>query len=114
MRDQAHLWSQSYERDLRDVLAIQTQVARAIAEEIEVTFERTGKRPIQSRASVQPEVYEAYLKGRYLLDRSTRPTLAIEYFQQAIAKDPSYAARLRRPCRCLRATRLGTIGADTV
>ena len=91
VRDQAHLWSQSYERDLRDVLAIQTQVARAIAEEIEVTFERTGKRPIQSRASVQPEVYEAYLKGRYLLDRSTRPTLAIEYFQQAIAKDPSYA-----------------------
>jgi TolB-like protein/DNA-binding winged helix-turn-helix (wHTH) protein/tetratricopeptide (TPR) repeat protein len=91
VRDQAHLWSQSYERDLRDVLAIQTQVARTIAEEIEVTFERTGGRPMHGRSSVHPDVYEAYLRGRYLLDKSTRPALAIEYFQQAIAMDSSYA-----------------------
>lgn len=91
VRDQAHLWSQSYERDLKDVLALQTQVARAIAEEIEVTFERTAGRPIAARRDVHPLVYEAYLKGRYLLDKSTRPLQAIEYFEQAIAQDSVYA-----------------------
>jgi tetratricopeptide (TPR) repeat protein len=91
VRDQAHLWSQSYERDLRDVLAIQTEVARAIAGEIEVAFEQTAGRPMHSEANVHPRVYESYLKGRYLLDKSTRPLQAIVYFEQAIAEDPRYA-----------------------
>lgn len=90
--DQAHVWSQSYERDLRDVLALQTEVARAIAEEIEVTFERTAARPpLPTRASVDPQVYEAYLRGRYFVDRSTKAASAVEYFERAIAQDPTYA-----------------------
>jgi TolB-like protein/DNA-binding winged helix-turn-helix (wHTH) protein/Flp pilus assembly protein TadD len=91
VRDQAHLWSHSYERDLRDVFAIQTQVARAIAEEIEITFERTAGRTMHGKAAVRPDVYEAYLKGRYLLDKSTRPLQAIKYFEQVIALDANYA-----------------------
>lgn len=90
VRDQAHLWSQSYERDLRDVLAIQSEVARDIAGEIEVTFEQTAGRATH-KPEVRPRVYEAYLRGRYLLDRSARPLQAVVYFEQAIADDPGYA-----------------------
>jgi TolB-like protein/DNA-binding winged helix-turn-helix (wHTH) protein/Tfp pilus assembly protein PilF len=91
VRDQANVWSQSYERDVRDVLALQTDVARAIAEEVEVTFMRTGPRAGRTRANVEPAVYEAYLKGRYFLDRSTKPQQAVDYFEKAIAEDTSYA-----------------------
>ena len=91
IRDQAYVWSHSYERHLRDVLALQTDVARAIAEEIEVTFKRDARRGPQTGANVDPAVYEAYLKGRYFLDRSTKTPQAIDYFEKAIAADSSYA-----------------------
>ena len=64
-------------------------------------------------ASVHPVVYEAYLKGRYLVDRSTRPILAIEYFEQAITQGSGVRARLHRPCGCVRPTRVGPLGPDT-
>jgi len=90
IRDQAHIWSQSYERDLRDVLALHTDVARAIAGEIEITFKGTPRRAVLT-GNVAPAVYEAYLKGRYFVDRSTKTPLAIDYFERAIAADPGYA-----------------------
>jgi TolB-like protein/DNA-binding winged helix-turn-helix (wHTH) protein/cytochrome c-type biogenesis protein CcmH/NrfG len=90
-RDQAHVWSQSFERDLRDVLALQTDVARAIAEEIEITVTRTGRRPSSPNDHVDPDVYESYLKGRYFVDRSTKTPQAVGYFEKAIARDPNYA-----------------------
>jgi TolB-like protein/DNA-binding winged helix-turn-helix (wHTH) protein len=92
VRDQARVWAQSYERDLRDVLALQTEVARTIASAIEVTVERAAGRPVPDRPRVSPDVYEADLKGRYFLDKSPGGSKkAIEYFQQAIDLDPAYA-----------------------
>jgi TolB-like protein/DNA-binding winged helix-turn-helix (wHTH) protein len=88
--DQAHVWSQSYERDLRDVLALQSEVARAIAEQVEITFKGTARRSAGG-ANVDPAVYEAYLKGRYFVDRGTKAPHAVGYFEQAIAADPTYA-----------------------
>jgi TolB-like protein/DNA-binding winged helix-turn-helix (wHTH) protein/Tfp pilus assembly protein PilF len=93
VRDRAHVWSQSYERDLRDVIALQAEVARAIAEEIEVAFERTKDAAAEARRNVAPEVYEAYLKGRYFLDKSPSPDglrKSIESFEHAIAREPSF------------------------
>ena len=92
VRDQARVWAQSYERDLRDVLALQTEVARTIAGAIEVTVERAAGRAPE-RPRVSPDVYEADLKGRYFLDKSPGGSQkAIEYVQHAIDLDPSYAA----------------------
>ena len=89
-----HLWAQSYERERRDVLALQSEVAAAIAQAIQVKLQPEEKRRMtQVQASVQPEAYEAYLKGRfYWSKRSPETSLkAVGYFQQAIEKDPAYA-----------------------
>lgn len=92
-RTDRHLWAESYERDLRDVLALQDEVARAIAAEIQIkvnTQETT--RPV-SAGSVNPEAHEAYLKGRYFWNKRTAVGVrkGIEYFEQAIRLDPNYA-----------------------
>jgi TolB-like protein/DNA-binding winged helix-turn-helix (wHTH) protein/Flp pilus assembly protein TadD len=89
-----HLWAQSYERELRDVLGLQSEVAAAIALAIQVKLQPQEKRRMtQAQASVQPGAYEAYLKGRfYWSKRSPETSLkAVGYFQQAIELDPTYA-----------------------
>jgi len=73
------------------VLGLQTDVARAIAEEIEITFKRTARRASGSDGNVDPGVYEAYLKGRYFVDRGTKAHQAVDYFEKAIAQDAGYA-----------------------
>lgn len=91
-RDQ-HLWAAAYERDLNDVLQLQAAAARDIANELKL--ELTG--PQQARLSgtrvVSPEAHELYLKGRYFWNKRDEAGLnkAVDYFQQAIAKDPNYA-----------------------
>jgi TolB-like protein/Tfp pilus assembly protein PilF len=87
-----HLWSGSYDRELRDVLALQGEVARAIAREIQVTV--TGREPDRATARrVSPDAYEDYLKGRFALNTSPTPSLdeSARYFEAAIARDPSFA-----------------------
>jgi TolB-like protein/DNA-binding winged helix-turn-helix (wHTH) protein/Flp pilus assembly protein TadD len=88
-----HLWAHSYEENLRDTLALQNRVARAIAEQIRVTLNRKEQAALESAKVVNPEAYEAYLKGRYFWNRRTGDGLkkAIDYFNLAIAKDPNYA-----------------------
>ena len=87
-----HLWAQSYERDLHDVLRLQDDVARAIADEIRVTLTPQEQSRLASSGSVDPEVYERYLKGRYFWNRRAEADLrkAIDYFQQAIDRDARY------------------------
>ena len=89
-----HLWADSYEGNVRDTLALQNQVARAIAEEIRIEVTPREQAALKSAKKIEPEAYEAYLKGRYLWNRRTGDGLkkAVEYFNQAIAKDPNYAA----------------------
>ena len=91
--DEAHLWAQSYEGDLRDTLTLQNSVARAIAEQIQATLNRKEEAALQSRKPVNPEAYEAYLKGRYFWNKRTGEGLqkAIDYFNLAIKTDPGDA-----------------------
>jgi TolB-like protein/DNA-binding winged helix-turn-helix (wHTH) protein/Tfp pilus assembly protein PilF len=88
-----HLWAQSYEGDLRDTLALQSQVARSIASEIRIELTPREQAVLQDTKRVNPEAYEAYLKGRYFWNKRTADGLkqAIDYFNQAIEKDPTYA-----------------------
>ncbi len=87
-----HLWSDSYERDLQDVLALQGEVARAIAGEIELQLSGSEK-PGEAARPVDPGAFEAYLKGRHHWNRRTGADLrkSIEYFETAIALDPDWA-----------------------
>ncbi len=90
-----HLWAESYERDLRDVLALQNEVARAIAREIKITLSPDEQTRISQARPVNLEAYELYLKGRYHFDqRNLGPQelrTARDYFEQALQRDPSYA-----------------------
>ena len=92
--DQTHRWTASYERELRDVLALQSDVARAIAREIEVELApREGVR-LAASAAVDPQAYEDYLKGRHLWNVRTQEALekSIRCFERAIARAPRYTA----------------------
>lgn len=89
-----HLWAENYERDLRDVLTLQSEVARAIAEEIRVKLTPEEQAQLRRTRRVNAEAYELYLKGRYHWNKRNLPGLikGFEYFQQAIDRDPAYAA----------------------
>jgi TolB-like protein/Tfp pilus assembly protein PilF len=93
-RTDTHVWAESYDRDLRDVPALQSEVAQAIAREVQVKLTPQEEAHLAQAHPVDPEAYEAYLKGRYHWNRRSREGFgkAGEYFQQAIAKDPTYAA----------------------
>jgi len=89
-----HLWARSYEGNLRDTLALQKQVARAIAEQIRIEVTPQEQVALKSAKAIDPEAFVAYLKGRYLWNKRTSEGLrkALDYFNQAVAKDPNYAA----------------------
>jgi TolB-like protein/DNA-binding winged helix-turn-helix (wHTH) protein/Tfp pilus assembly protein PilF len=96
VKDQTHLWAQEYDRDLKDLLVLQGEIARRISDEIQVAL--GDQKPIQpqGQAPLSPQSYEAYdlyLKGQYFWNKRTTEGFqrAIDYFQQAIAKDPNYA-----------------------
>jgi len=100
---ETHLWAESYERDLRDVLALQSEVARAIAREIRVKLTPQEQAQFAQAHPVDPEAYEAYLKGRYHWNRRSGESLpkAVQFFQQAIAEDQTYAAAYAGLADCL-------------
>jgi eukaryotic-like serine/threonine-protein kinase len=87
------LWAQSYERDLREVLALQAEVARAIAGEIDVTLTPQEEAGLASNRRVDPAAHQSYLLGRFHLDRASEDGArkAIQYFEQVIAKDNRHA-----------------------
>jgi eukaryotic-like serine/threonine-protein kinase len=88
-----HLWAESYERDLRDVLVLQSEVASTVAREIRVALTPEETRHLGSAAQVNPEAFEAYLKGRFHWYKLSKEELdnAERYFQLALDKDPHYA-----------------------
>jgi len=89
-----HLWAESYDRDLRDVLTLQSEVAQAIAREIRVKLTPQEQAHLAQAHAVITEAYESYLKGRYHWNRRSREGLgkARKYFQQAITQDQAFAA----------------------
>jgi eukaryotic-like serine/threonine-protein kinase len=88
-----HLWAKQYESDLRDVLALQSDVARAIADEIQVKLSPQERTRLARSRPVDPAAYEAFLKGRHLWYRRSPDALvrALEFLQQAITLDHSHA-----------------------
>jgi TolB-like protein/DNA-binding winged helix-turn-helix (wHTH) protein/Tfp pilus assembly protein PilF len=88
-----HLWSQSYEGEFRDTLALQDRVAREIAEQIQINLTPREQAALKSVRVVNPEAYESYLKGRFFWNKRTADGLrvALAYFNQAIEEDPNYA-----------------------
>jgi TolB-like protein/DNA-binding winged helix-turn-helix (wHTH) protein/Flp pilus assembly protein TadD len=87
-----HLWAEKYARHVEDILAIEAELAQAIASKISGTLSRQRATPRMVRR-VDPQVHELYLLGRYHVNRRTEADLvkAEEYFQQAIALDPAHA-----------------------
>src|SRR5262245_43294366 len=91
--DQTQVWAESYEREQRDILLLQSEAARAIARQIRLQLSPQGQTSLARSAAVDPEAYEAYLKGQFHLanfspaDNNT----ALEYFNLAIEKDPEFA-----------------------
>lgn len=92
--DERHLWGESYERDLRDVLKLQSEVARAITREIQAKVTPAEQTRLSQSRRVNRKAYDDYLQGRYLYwNKRTKVNLekALEYFQSAIQEDPTYA-----------------------
>lgn len=92
-RTDRHLWARSYERDLRDVITLQDEVARDIADEVRIKLTPQERARLTGSRPVNPEAHEAYLKGRYYWHQFTAEGLkkSRPLFQEAIAKDPKYA-----------------------
>ena len=92
-RADRHLWAKSFERDSRDVLALQSELASAIAGEINVQLTPGEQARLTSAQSVNPEAHDAYLKGRYFFNRPSDENLskAIKQFEEAVRLDPSFA-----------------------
>jgi TolB-like protein/DNA-binding winged helix-turn-helix (wHTH) protein/Flp pilus assembly protein TadD len=88
-----HLWAQSYEGDVSDLLNLQNQVAIAIADEIRIKLTPQEQISLRSGAVVNQEVYENYLRGRYLWNKRDGGGLekAVEYYERALQFDPNYA-----------------------
>jgi TolB-like protein/DNA-binding winged helix-turn-helix (wHTH) protein/Tfp pilus assembly protein PilF len=92
-RADRHLWAKTYERDLKDVLGLQDEVVRDIAEEIRIKLRPEERTRLTETRMVNPQAHEAYLKGRYFYERMsvTGFRKGLEYYQQAVKLDPSYA-----------------------
>jgi len=91
-RDQ-HLWSESYERETKDIFALQSQVAQAIAAQVHAVITPEEQGHLSRNHVVDPDVYELYLKGRHIMERGGLEdvTNAISYFQSGLEKDPDNA-----------------------
>ena len=91
-RDQ-HLWSESYEREMKDIFALQSQVAQAIAEQVHAVVTPEEQGHLSKSHVIDPDVYELYLKGRHIMERGGLQDVrnAIGYFQSGLEKDPDNA-----------------------
>jgi len=92
-KPERHLWAESYERRISDILALQKEVTRSIAKEIKAKLTPQEQTHLSKVSQVNPEAYQAYLKGRFFWDKRTPEGFnkGIEYFNQAITIDSSYA-----------------------
>lgn len=89
-----HLWAESYESEVGDALTLQGEIAQAVAQEIEVKLTQQEQNLLAAARPVNPEAHDLYLKGLYSMrgmESAGSSEKAIEYFQQAIEKDPNYA-----------------------
>jgi TolB-like protein/Flp pilus assembly protein TadD len=101
--DQTHIWAQTYDRNLGDILALQNEVAQAIAAQIRIELAPRDSTLTFAAAAVHPEAYRLCLKGRYFWYKRTEQAIkrGIEYFDHAIAEDPMYAPAYAGKADCL-------------
>jgi len=97
-----HLWARTYERDLKDILALQDEIAQDVAGQIRLKLTSKERGMLIQVHAVDPEAYDAYLRGSYWINQLTSEGLnkACDYFQKAVAKDPSYAVAYVGVARC--------------
>jgi TolB-like protein len=90
----SHLWADIYDRKLTDIFAVESEIAKSIADKLQAKLTGVEMTALAKTPTPNQEAYDLYLKGRYFWDRRTGANLrkAIEYFSAAISKDPSYAA----------------------
>ena len=88
----AHLWADTYDRKLTDIFAVESEIAKTIAETLQARLTGSEKSSIAKTPTVNPEAYELYLRGKFFAEKRTGADLrkSIEYYDQAIAKDPNY------------------------
>jgi TolB-like protein/Tfp pilus assembly protein PilF len=88
-----HLWADIYDRKMTDIFAMESDIAQNIAEKLQAKLTGSEQRALSSRPTENQEAYQLYLKGRFFWNKRTAADLrkAIDYFNQAIAKDPKYA-----------------------
>ncbi len=100
--DQTHVWAESVERDLVNIVSLQADVAQAVATNIKLVLTPEQHTRIRSRRPVNPEAYQAYLKGMYFWGefKPASTQTAIKYFQTSIEKDPEYAPSYARLAQC--------------
>ena len=89
----AHLWGDTYDRKLTDIFAVESEIAKTIAETLQARLTGSEKTLITKTPTVNPEAYELYLKGRFFWNKRTGADLlkSIDYFKQAVEKDQKYA-----------------------
>ena len=89
----AHLWAETYDRRLIDIFSVESEIAKAIVESLQAKLTRSEQSSIAKAPTADPEAYELYLKGRFFWNKRSGVDLrkAIDYFNQAVAKDPTYA-----------------------
>jgi TolB-like protein/tetratricopeptide (TPR) repeat protein len=92
-QSEGHLWSESFDREMQDVFAVQTEIARQVASSLALRLTDKDKRIIDARRTVSMEAYNFYLKGRYFWNQRTKDGIlkAIGFFEQAVKEDPRYA-----------------------
>lgn len=92
-KDQTHLWAHNYDREVKDILAVQRELGQAIAGQVQVRLTPEQSTAREGVRAVDPAAFDAYLRGRYYLWRVTRPNVerAIEYFREATRIDPCMA-----------------------
>jgi TolB-like protein/DNA-binding winged helix-turn-helix (wHTH) protein/Tfp pilus assembly protein PilF len=93
VKDQTHLWAKEYDRSLKDILGLESEVAGEVAREIRLRLTPVESARLAKAHPVDPDAYELYLKGRYFWNKRNEAAFekAIDYFHQAIARDPQYA-----------------------
>src|ERR1700723_469927 len=91
--DQTHLWAQNYDRDLGDMLDVQNDLGRSIAEQVRANLTPHREVELSRKHRVNPEAYDLYLKGRFYWNQRTPGAIktSIQYFQQATAEDANFA-----------------------
>ena len=88
-----HFWSETYDREMRDALSLESELALAIGKKVEATVTGEEHQRLSAARQVAPEVYENYLKGRFVLEQGNRPAVeqSIHYFENALEKDATFA-----------------------